>query len=304
MLARAGTAGLSCAPGGRPWQLDTSIALPSGIAVEATRVTSLLRAAPEGFSVVVDHDDSYQPRLRFRTGALGVVPPAQSAVTVRYQVGSGPAGTIAPNTLTRLVRTTSPVGQPCVWADAGAGVTVRNLTPGVGGDPAMPLDSVRRDAPQAYAAVPRRAVLVSDLPPFAAQVPGVARAAARRSWSGSWPVGLVAVEALTDFDDPSIDAAVTDVMDAVRMAGTEVVALPATPVGLLIAMTVCLAPSTDPALARLQILAALRPGHPGAVFSPAAHPLGTSVYVSTIVAAVAARARGRRGAGDRGAAAV
>jgi Baseplate J-like protein len=288
LLPRAGTAGLSCAPGGRPWQLDTLIALPSGIAVGATRVTSLLRATPEGFSVVVDHDDDYPPRLRFRTGALGVVPPTQSAVTARYLVGSGPDGMIAANTLTRLVRTGSAVGQPCVWADAGAGVTARNIAPGAGGDAAMPLGDVRRDAPQAYAVVPRRAVLVSDLPPFATQVPGVARAAGRRSWSGSWPVGLVAVEAATDVADPAIDAAVTEVMDAVRMAGTEVVTLPATPIGLLIALTVCLTPSTDPALARLQILAALRPGRTGAVFSPAAHPLGTSVYVSTIVAAVAA----------------
>ncbi|MFG2053040.1 hypothetical protein ACGFI9_03330 [Micromonospora sp. NPDC048930] len=288
LLVRAGAVGLSCAPGGRPWRLDTRVALPSGVTVGATRVTSLLRATAEGFSVVVDHDDDQPPRLRFRTGVLGVVPPAQSTVTVRYEVGAGPDGLIAANTLTRLVRTTSPVGQPCVWSEAGAGVTARNLTPGVGGAAAVPLDDVRRDAPQAYAAVPRRAVLVSDLPPFATQVPGVARAAARRSWSGCWPVGLVAVETGSDPADPSVDAAVGEVMDAVRMAGTEVVTLPATPVGLLVAVTVCLTPGTDPALARLRILAALRPGRPGAVFSPTAHPLGTSVYVSTVVAAVAA----------------
>ncbi|QGN48099.1 hypothetical protein GKC29_15475 [Micromonospora sp. WMMC415] len=287
LLVRAATAGLSCAPGGRPWRLDTRVALPSGITVGATRVTSLLRATAEGFSVVVDHDDDHPPRLRFRTGVLGVVPPAGSAVTVRYEVGAGPGGLIAANTLTRLVRSTSPAGQPCVWAEADARVTARNLTPGVGGAAAVPLDDVRRDAPQAYAAVPRRAVLVSDLPPFATQVPGVARAAARRSWSGSWPVGLVAVELAGDVDDPSVDAAVAEVMDAVRMVGTEVVTLPATPVGLLVAATVCLTPGTDPALARLRILAALRPGRPGGVFTPAAHPLGTSVYVSTVVAAVA-----------------
>ncbi|MEW2382836.1 baseplate J/gp47 family protein [Micromonospora sp. NPDC047707] len=287
LLVRAATAGLSCAPGGRPWRLDTRVALPSGITVGATRVTSLLRATAEGFSVVVDHDDDHPPRLRFRTGVLGVVPPARSAVTVRYEVGAGPGGLIAANTLTRLVRSTSPAGQPCVWAEADARVTARNLTPGVGGAAAVPLDDVRRDAPQAYAAVPRRAVLVSDLPPFATQVPGVARAAARRSWSGSWPVGLVAVELAGDVDDPSVGAAVAEVMDAVRMVGTEVVTLPATPVGLLVAVTVCLTPGTDPALARLRILAALRPGRPGAVFTPAAHPLGTSVYVSTVVAAVA-----------------
>jgi hypothetical protein len=136
--------------------------------------------------------------------------------------------------------------------------------------------------------VPRRAVLVSDLPGFAVEVPGVERAAAHRDWSGSWPVGVVAVETTTDRADPDVDAAVEQVMEAVRMAGTEVVTLPATPVGLLIALTVCLTPSTESATARLRILAALRPGHPGAVFSPEAHTLGSAVYTSTVVAAAAA----------------
>jgi hypothetical protein len=287
-LVRAAAAGLSCAPGGRPWQVRTRIALPSGVPVEATRVTSLLRAPSDGFAVVVDLDDDDPPRLRFRTGALGLVPPADSEVTVRYEVGSGPAGDIAANTLTRLLRTTTPLGQPILWLDAGAGVTARNLTPGLGGEEAMSLAVVRRDAPQAYAAVSRRAVLVSDLAPFARSVPGVARAAAHRDWSGSWPVGVVAVETMTDRADPDIDAAVGQVMEAVRMAGTEVVTLSATPVGLLIALTVCLTPSTDSATARLRILAALRPGRPGAVFSAEAHTLGSAVYTSAVVAAVAA----------------
>ena len=287
-LVAAATAGLSCAPGGRPWQLDTRVTLPSGTVVEALRVTSLLRAPLEGFSVAVDHDDDDPPRLRFRTGALGVVPPTQTAVTVRYQVGAGPAGNIASNTLTRLVRTASPVGQPCRWLAPDDRVTARNLTPGSGGSPAMPLDTVRRDAPQAYAALARRAVLVADLPPFAVQARGAARAAARRSWSGSWPLGLVAVEPVVEGDDAAVGVAAGRVLDAVRMAGTEVVALPATPVGLFVAVTVCLTPSVDTAATRQRILATLRPGRPDAVFSPESLALGTSVYTSAVVARVAA----------------
>jgi hypothetical protein len=287
-LTRAAGPGLSCAPGGRPWQVRTRVGLPSGVAVEATRVTSLLRAPTDGFAVVVDLDDDDPPRLRFRTGALGLAPPADSDVTVRYEVGSGAAGEVAANTLTRLVRTTTPLGQPIVWLEASAGIAARNVTPGTGGTEAMPLDVVRRDAPQAYAAVPRRAVLVSDLPPFAVEVPGVERAAASRNWCGSWPVGAVAVETTTDREDPEVEAAVGLVMDAVRMAGTEVVTLPATPVGLLIALTVCLTPSTESATARLRILAALRPGTPGAVFSAQSRTLGSAVHLSAVVAAVAA----------------
>ena len=42
------------------------------------RVTSLLRAPAAGFSVVVDADDELPAMLRFRTGALGLAPPAGS----------------------------------------------------------------------------------------------------------------------------------------------------------------------------------------------------------------------------------
>lgn len=287
-LVAAAAEGLSCAPGGRPWQVDTRVVLPSGTVVGAPRVTSLLRAPLEGFSVAVDHDDDEPPRLRFRTGALGLVPPTSSAVTVRYQVGAGTSGNIAAGTLTRLLRTSSPVGQPCLWLPPDDRVTARNVTPGTGGAAAMPLDTVRRDAPQAYAAVPRRAVLVADLPQFAVRAPGAARAAARRSWSGSWPVGVVAVEPQVEGDDTAVTAAVGRVLDAVRMAGTETVALPATPVGLLVALTVCLTPSADTATARVRILAALRPGRPDAVFDPEQLALGTALHVSAVVARVAA----------------
>lgn len=287
-LVRAADAGLSCAPGGRPWQLETTIALPSAVTVTAGRVTSLLRAPSDGFSVVVDHDDDDPPLLRFETGALGLRPPSGSVVTVRYAIGAGPAGNIAPHTLTRLVRTTTAPGLPLQWGEAGEHVTATNLTPGTGGAPAMPLRDVRRDAPQAYAAQPRRAVLVSDLPPFLTAVPGVASGAAHRDWSGSWPVGVVAVETRTDTDDPEVTAAAQRMLDAVRMAGTEVVTVPATPVGILVALTVCLAPAADAGTARRLILAALRPGSPGAVFDPASRTLGSSVYLSSVVAAVAA----------------
>ncbi len=287
-LTRAATLGLSARPGGAPWQLDTAIVLPSGVSVGAPRVTSLLRAPSDGFSVVVDHDDDDPPRLRFATGAVGQAPPVQSVVAARYQIGAGPEGNIAANSLTRLVRTTGSPGQPCTWLAAGDGVTARNITPGVGGQAATPLDSVRRDAPQAYAAVLRRAVLISDLPPFALQVPAVLAASARRSWSGSWPVGLVSCESSSGTDDPDQDAALQSVLDAVRMAGTEVVTQPATPIGIFLALTVCLTPGTDSALARVTILGGLRPGRATAVFAPATHPLGTSLYLSTVVAAVAA----------------
>jgi hypothetical protein len=294
--------GLSHAPGGQPWQLEVSLTLPNGTQVPAVRVTSMLRAPAAGFSVVIDADDELPARLRFRTGALGLVPPSGSTVGARYQIGAGPAGNVAANTTSRLVRCESAPGTPCSWQavtdDNETAVTARNITPGTGGVAATPLDDVRRDAPQAYSATPRRAVLISDLPPFAAGVPAVLRATARRSWSGSWPVGIVACESAPgDEGGPSDPAAAAEVqtqvqsaLNAVRMAGTEVVTVAATPIGVLIALTVCLFPGSDPVAARAAILASLRPGTPDApgLFAPGSFRMGTDIYLSAVVATVAA----------------
>lgn len=294
--------GLAHAPGGRPWRLEVTVTLPNGTQIPAERVTSMLRAPAAGFSVVIDADDEMPARMRFRTGALGLVPPAGSVVGARYQVGAGPAGNVAANITSRLVRCLSPPGLPCDWQDVtddrNSAVTARNITPGTGGAAAMSLDDVRRDAPQAYSAVPRRAVLISDLAQFAAEVPTVLRAAARRSWSGSWPVGVVAYEPVSggaegDADPAAaaqLQAQVQSTLDAVRMAGTEVVSITATPVGILIALTVCLYPGSDPDAARAAILASLRPGTPDSpgLFAPGSFPMGTDVYLSTVVATVAA----------------
>ena len=294
--------GLSHAPGGQPWQLDVTLTLPNGTQVPAVRVTSMLRAPAAGFSVVVDADDELPARLRFRTGALGLVPPSGSTVSARYQVGAGPAGNVAANINSRLLRCESAPGVPCNWQDVAddneTAVTARNVTPGTGGAPATPLNDVRRDAPQAYSAAPRRAVLISDLPPFAAGVPMVLRATARRSWSGSWPVGIVAYESVPGDEGEAADLAavaqvqtqVQSALDAVRMAGTEVVTVAATPIGILIALTVCLFPGSDPVTARAAILASLRPGTPDApgLFAPGSFRMGTDIYLSAVEATVAA----------------
>jgi hypothetical protein len=288
-----GAPGLAHDAGGRPWQLDVTVELPNGTRIPATQVTSMLRAEPSGLSVVVDADDELPARLRFRTGALGVSPPAESEVRARYQIGAGPAGNVAANITHRLLQAVSPVGDPCAWADVidstGAPVNARNLTPGTGGAHATNLDDVKRDAPQAYSAVPRRAVLVGDLPGFALQVPPVSRASAQRSWSGSWPVGVVAYED-DDASPELLRAAVHAILDGARMIGTEVVTATATPVGLLLALTVCLVPGSEPESSRAAILSALRPGTPaaGGLFAPGSFPMGTGVFASSVVAAVAA----------------
>jgi len=87
-----------------------------------------------------------------------------------------------------------------------------------------------------------------------------------------------------------VQTQVQSALDAVRMAGTEVVTVAATPIGILIALTVCLFPGSDPVTARAAILASLRPGTPDApgLFAPGSFRMGTDIYLSAVEATVAA----------------
>ena len=188
----AGGAGLSIAPARAPdrpepapHRLDVSVLLPSGLTVPAARLGSLLDARPGEYAFVVDPEEQEPPILRFSTGVVGQAPPLGSLVSAAYEVGGGTRGNVAANALGLLEQNTAVPGQPPSWQTV-AGVTVRNPVAASGGVDPMPLDDVRRDAPEAFAAEPRRAVLPAD---HAAAVATTARRARDRAarWAGSWP---------------------------------------------------------------------------------------------------------------------
>jgi hypothetical protein len=161
----------------------------------------------------------------------------------------------------------------------------------VGGADPTPLDVVRRDAPEAFAVEPRRAVLPADHAEAAAADPAVQRAMAQRTWSGSWPT----IETVVDLEvagkaADDARARLQAHLDDMRMLGTEVAVVSGRAVGLLVALEACLRPGFDPERVRADILRLLRPGtdeSPG-LFHPSRLALGSSVYVSGVVAAVAA----------------
>jgi hypothetical protein len=154
----------------------------------------------------------------------------------------------------------------------------------------MALDVVRRDAPEAFAAEPRRAVLPADHAAAAATNQFVARAMAQRAWSGSWPVIATVVDldvAGTAADETR--AEIQSMLDEMRMLGTEAAVISGTPVGLLIALEVCARPGNEPEEVRAEILRLLRPGSdesPG-LFHPSRLELGAAVYLSVVLATVA-----------------
>lgn len=272
-----------------PYGLAVRVTLPSAITVPAQRVASLLDARAGELSVVVDIEEREPPVLRFATGAVGLAPPLDSIVSAAYEIGGGSRGNVAANALTVLEHNTAPAGQVPVWKVV-AGATVRNPAPASGGAEPTPLDVVRRDAPEAFAAEPRRAVLAADHAEAALRAGGVQRAMAQRAWSGSWPVVATVVDLEVEGDAATqAEADLQALLDDLRMLGTEVAVLRGTPVGLFIALEVCADRTVQAETLRRSILDLLRPGNaqrPG-VFHPSRLQLGAAVYLSSVVAAVA-----------------
>ncbi|MGH8940294.1 MAG: hypothetical protein ACRDV2_13240, partial [Actinomycetes bacterium] len=116
-----------------------------------------------------------------------------------------------------------------------------------------------------------------------------------RSWSGSWPVIATVVDLASGGSGTDEDTliALQAQLDDLRMLGTEVAVVLGTPVGLFVALEVCARPGADPGELRVEILSVLRPGpddRPG-LFHPSRLQLGSAVYLSTVIAAVAALPR-------------
>lgn len=274
---------------GRPYRLDVAVTLPSGGTVTPELVPTLVEVAEPVLACVLEVEDGRPPALRFRTGAVGLPPPGGSTVRAAYEVGAGVEGNVPAGALRVLEHDTAASGMPPHWELLTA---ARNPVPGTGGADPEPLDRARRDAPQAYLANPRRAVTVADHAVYAGREAGVQRASAGREWSGSWPVVRTAVDLLGDPAVPQAQRleAIATALDDVRMLGTEVAVVAGRPVGLVLRLAVCVTPSADADAVRGAILALLRPGtarRPG-FFHPDRMRLGTPVYVSAVIAAVAA----------------
>ena len=191
-----GGPGLALDETGRPHRLEVDVTLPSGLAAGAEWVETLLdpEASSSDFPFVVDSEEHEPPVLRFRTGAVGLDPPGDGPVAARYEVGGGVIGNVPANALHELE------------LGAIATIAARNPTAATGGVDRMPLAVARRDAPEAFAAAPKRAVIPADYAAAADEEPIVTRAVARRTWSGSWPLITTVVDLDVDSDEAEQEA--------------------------------------------------------------------------------------------------
>jgi hypothetical protein len=241
----------------------------------------LLGAAPDDPLVVVEMEHGHRPRLRFGDGRFGRRPAPGTVFTLRARVGTGPAGNVGADALSRLVTATP-----------AAVLRVHNPLPATGGRAPESRDRVLTDAP-ATLRRQERAVTAADWVEVAQRHPAVQRAHARLRWTGSWWTVLVAVDRVgggSVLADAALAAELRSHLDRFRMAGTDVRLVDP----LLVPLDLQVEVSVEAGYYRSEVAravrAALSPGpHPDGslgLFHPDRLTFGQHLYLSAVHAAI------------------
>ena len=246
-----------------------------GVDYEPSR--DLLSAGPFEREFVVETEADGRASLRFGDGTHGLAPAPGAALAATYRVGSGPAGNVGAGAIRHVA--TAP----------GLGIVgVRNPLPGRGGTAPEPLEDVRLYAPQAFRRQ-ERAVTAADYAEVAERHPAVARAVARRRWTGSWHTVFVTVDRVGGRD---VDRAFEDELSAwigrFALAGHDVEIEPPRFVPLDLALTVCAEPGALRSRVRRALLDAFSrhdlPSGERGFFHPDRLTFGQPVHLSAVVA--------------------
>jgi hypothetical protein len=132
---------------------------------------------------VVEIEENRETFLRFGDGIFGKLPSADSKFSAHYRTGNGSSGNIGADTLAYIV----------VDASLATSITqVTNPLPAQGGADPEPTALAKLYAPQAFQQ--QRCVTVADYIKTTNQFPGVKRAGAVLSWTGSWETVFIATD--------------------------------------------------------------------------------------------------------------
>lgn len=211
--------------------LTVEVTAPGSSVPEVWReCISLIHSRPDDPHFVVETDEHGRSVVRFGTGTNGRGVPEGATVRCDYLVGDPLEGNVGADSVT-VVRTDRP---------ALAGASVRNPLDVRDGRAPEPLAEAVRRAPEAFRVRQLRAVTTADYARRAEEVDGVAHAAARRAWTGSWRTVQVTIDPVgrEDLDD-DLRRRVAAHLDAVRLIGEDIEIRPPLFVPLDIEVVVC-----------------------------------------------------------------
>ena len=234
----------------------------------------------DGNDFVVETDEELLSLIRFGNGTNGMALPGGSTVACTYQVGYGPQGNVGFDAINGIDPSLVPV--------LLTGARVWNPFDGTEGRAPELAQEIIRRVPEAYRARQLRAVTLADYVKRAEEVPGVARAAARYAWTGSWRTVRIAIdpESTTVLSD-ALRTAVAKHLEAVRLIGEDIEIRPPVLVPLSIDVSVCIKPEYWPQDVRFvleqELSDSYTPDGRLGFFNPDAWTFGQELHVSEIL---------------------
>lgn len=210
-----------------------SASVSSGGALEAWReVISLVGSRGQDPDYTIETDERGRSRVIFGDGVNGRPLADDAVVHIRYQTGYGPDGNLGADRLISFERAAAP-----------AVAAIRNpFEIDDGAAPEDPQEALRR-IPEAFRARQLRAVTLADYASAAMAVEGVAKAAARYTWAGSFRCVHLAIDPVgTDTLTPILRARVEQALAPRRLLGEELRIFGPRFVALAVTLTVCAQP--------------------------------------------------------------
>ncbi len=276
-LPRAPLAYRDTPPGGERPTATTLEVTVSGFAGAWEERIDLIDSEGDDEHFLVETDEESRSLVRFGNGVNGAPLPPDVVVTCRYQVGQGTAGNIGADALTGF----DPAALPGV-------VRIWNPLDVVNGRDPEPAAEVLRRAPEAYRVRQLRAVTLEDYAERAEALPGVANAAARYRWAGSWRTVQVAIDPVGAATlTRELRRRVADHLEAVRLIGEDLEILPAVYVPLDIKLRLCAHPRYWPEHLRMTLEMEFSDGWTAdgrrGFFHPDLWTFGQPLYASQVI---------------------
>ena len=242
-------------------------------------------AGETGDHFVVETDENRHSIIRFGNGVNGRELPDGAKVTCKYQYGLPLDGNVGADRIinfdpekVELVSAIPSFSLRSCWNPF-------DVTNGIDREPAYEI--VRR-VPEAYRYRQLRAVTLNDYIARAEEIPGISRAAARYSWTGSWRTVRVTIDpAGTTELSYALSKQVADYLNAIRLIGEDLEIRPPIFVPLEINVILCAAPDFWPEdikfVLEQEFSAGWTPDGRRGFFHPDEWTFGQPLYASQII---------------------
>lgn len=242
----------------------------------------LIEVGPSKPAIVAEDLDDGRAFVRFGDGEHGVAPPEGSYARATTRTGRGSAGNVGIDAISHILHTET--GAPPKIE------LIRNPIPAKGGRDPETLDAARARLPVAFRAPLRRAVTAADYVTIARRHDGVADAAARLRWTGSWLTAFVFIDPVGRTElDPALAADIHDYVAAHAIAGYDVEIVPPRYAALDLELFVCVRPDRFREHVEEELLVELGNGRRSdgrpAFFHPDRFGFGDPLYLSALYAA-------------------